>query len=212
MSSELNFPFKNQVVVVTANGTYTPPSDASYVHIELWGGGAAGGNASNGGGFAGQRVTSILPLASGNISISLGNGGAGVSGNGGTSTLTYSGKTITAIGGSGFFPALVAPLAGSLVVSGGYADMSKGNVNVTAGNSIYYAGNGTPNNYATDGSTTVGYGGQAGYGNGGNGGTDGGAPGLPGGFGAGGGSGTGSGGNGPGAGGQGICILTYIFN
>lgn len=74
------------IEVFTTSGTWTRPANVNKVWIKLWGGGGggAGGNGSNfgGGGGAGGGYVEGLVDVSGNVSVTIGDGGVGGAGTG----------------------------------------------------------------------------------------------------------------------------------
>jgi hypothetical protein len=178
-----------QTFTSTGAGTWTRPSGATYVEVEMWGGGGAGGDAYNGGtysqggegGYYAKYQINLSQLNS-TESVYVGAGGSGKIGNGNSGNpgvYTWFGEAIWVIGGYGgrgqssaLNPASTytptRSLTSTLLVSenggaGGYK---------TDGGSVTYAGGGGGggSNYSYSGAGgTSTYGGAGGYGGKGNG-------------------------------------------
>ena len=173
------------IVLITANTTYTPPSNLLWAQVECvgGGGGAAGSAATSGtqvgvaaagaGGAYARKAyarSSLLP----NVSVTIGAGGAG--GAAGTNNGSPGGSTtflgITCNGGAGGTAVAVGTGVLSQGVFGGTA--SGGDVNIAGGNTqttyygnpfeISYGGTSILSQPSTTGSGAVGkdYGGGAG--------------------------------------------------
>lgn len=96
------------VSAFTQNGTFTVPAGITRVLIEAWG--AGGGGSSGGGGAAGMYLYSVQNVTPGTLlTIAVGTGGAnattnpGSASDGGITTITGSGVSLTAAGGKGAF-------------------------------------------------------------------------------------------------------------
>ena len=210
-----------QVYTYTTSGTFSVPSGATEIQVEVWGGGGAGGGArgssgftdkngaGGGGGAYATRTYSVAGgnMISGNISYTVGNGGAGASnGTGGSGAASYfngtSGATaVYAPGGNG-------GVNNSTTAGAGGAASAAVGTTKTSGNSGLSGSGNTGGNGGT--------GGIPGGGTGGNGGSNGnGSAGdIPGGGGGGAGSNGGFFGNGTartgGAGGKGQVQITIL--
>lgn len=137
----------SQQLVTSGSGTLTKPAGATKVLVEVQGGGAPAyitGNPGDGAGGAGGYSSKIFSADS--VSYTIGAAGSGF-GNGGTSSATVAGVSITAGGGTN----------GSVGGSGGTA--SGGDVNVTGQSGESSGGVNYP--------TTGGYGHLLGFGSGG---------------------------------------------
>lgn len=92
----------------TASGTWTKPSGATLVYVEVWGGGGSGsirrgGNSNNGGGGGGGFVSRLYRASDlgATVSVTIGSGGAAVS-------RTTNGSTSGNAGGNSSFGSLTA--------------------------------------------------------------------------------------------------------
>ena len=103
--------FKN-IASFTQNTNWIIPPGVTKIVIEAWGGGGGGaaGGGGAGGGYIRSQVTSVSP---GNITITIGTGGAGAA----TEVVNASDGTQTTI--SGVFGAYTAPAGGGGGVTGG---------------------------------------------------------------------------------------------
>ena len=218
------------VMTISSTGTYTVPANVKSVSIQIWGAGGSGSKGytnlkGTGGGGGGYAQKTIAVTAGDVISVTVGTGGAGATsfGNGndgGTSSATVDGSTISATGGlagvSINTPSGTGGLGGS-GVNGSYNYSGGGGSNITfpgqsnpggggggsagTGSNGNNAGNTTPGS-GTSGATAVAGGGAGGSGSSAANG-DGAAGGFPGG-GGGGNAGTGNGGNGA----NGVIVIT----
>lgn len=145
-----------QVILITTNTTYTIPPNASSVDVIAIGGGGGGssqedvcgdvGGSGGGGGWASTTLTSPLPAT---LNIVIGAGGAGgvkgnqgssaISGkNGGNTTVTGTGISLTGGGGGGGIKSTALCGWGTAGTSG---TASGGTYNINGG--VGYAGNAT---------------------------------------------------------------------
>lgn len=158
----------NGMAVFTSSGTWTRPAGVSRVHVRLWGGGGGGGgNATNntaGAGGGGGGFCEGIIAVTGNVSVTVGSGGAtSISGQGGTGG-NSSFLSLTAYGGVG----------GNLSSSGLGGSASGGSLNVAGqngygaggGNAALGGGSGYVSGYLNWAGTLPGGGGGGGYGGG----------------------------------------------
>jgi hypothetical protein len=158
--------------------TYTKPSTANWMLVELWGGGGSGGRSSSsnasGGGGGGSYNYAMIPFADlvGDVTYTVGAGGAGrtTNGNGnvgGTSSVSFANfqglgttKTISAFGGGGGRGSLTTAANSSASGGGGGTQTGAGvtstSISVGGGNDV---GSGYLEISNTDISATMGGGG-----------------------------------------------------
>lgn len=199
------------VQTFTATGTWTKPSGAKWVQVEIWGAGGSGrAHPTSGGGGGGGAYATRLFLASdvsATVSVTIGAGGTSVTGstNGNNGGNTSFGTYLVGYGGKGAGSSGAAGGAGtnylSLVGANNYYDAQGGGTNGGAGGNSYFGGGGG-GGFSSSASGTGGtsyYGGAGGAGNHTGSATAGSTPG---------GGGGGSLGGTSGAGGNGKCIVS----
>ena len=124
--------FAQLAVPYTATGTYTVPAGVTQATVECWGGGGRGGSRTSGsgaygGGGGGAYVRSVLTVAPGNYTVTVGAGSNNNSNPGGDSWFGTSG-TILAKGGN------TVPNNSTTGASGGAAASSIGTIKRNGGN------------------------------------------------------------------------------
>jgi len=199
------------VQTFTSTGTWTKPSGAKWVSVEIWGAGGSGrAHPTFGGGGGGGAYATRLFLASdisATVSVTIGAGGTSVSGTtvGNAGGNTSFGAYLVGYGGEGGSGSGAAGGAGtnylSSVGTNGYYDAQGGGSNGAAGGKSYFGGGGGggfSSSAAGAGGTSY-YGGAGGAGNFTGNATAGSVPG---------GGGGGSLGGNSGAGGNGKCIVS----
>jgi hypothetical protein len=137
----------SQTKTFTTSGTFTVPAGVTSIQIEAWGGGAGGKSATNdkgfvgggggGGAYAKRNAVTVVPGTTYTITAP---GAGGTPNNAGAaSTLTISGVTITAAGGSVGSASSLTPTGGL----GGTTIASLGDLVYAGGNGGSGFGNGT---------------------------------------------------------------------
>ena len=165
----------NGIDVFTASGTWTKPAGVANVYVKVIGGGGGGGgrNTVGGGGGSGGYSEGYTAVT-GNVTVTVGTGGAGGTGtNNGSAgnTSSFAGSTtITATGGSGGEATGPAGAGGS--GSNGQINLSgeSGQVGALLDATIAGRGGNTPQGYGYGGTyTSAGGNNGSGYGSGGSG-------------------------------------------
>ena len=156
--------------ILTSGTSYTTPAGCNNIYVEVVGGGGGGqsgvvGNTGSGGGGGGysSRYFSVTPSTA--YTYAIGSGG-GVNSNGGNSTFTVSGVTITGNGGS--YPGIGGTASGGTMNSsgqggGGYAS-NQANGQGGNGGSSMFGGGAVGGAGASSGANASGYGGGGGGG------------------------------------------------
>lgn len=150
LSSATNiFPAAPNIQIFTASGTWTKPTGAKYVVIEMVGGGGAGGGATataagqcatgGGGGGGGYSKSTFLAGAVGATeTITVGAGAIGSTGAGATGGTSSFGAILTATGGSGGSQGTAVAPPSSLAGQGGAGGSGSGDIAIPGG----YGGDG----------------------------------------------------------------------
>lgn len=143
---------------LSGTNTWTPPTGVTQIEYLAIGGGGGGGGNRGGGGGAGGFLTDTVTVSS-QLSITVGNGGAGAvntsnGSNGETSTITFGSTTIRAFGGGGggapFSAALSSPAKSGGSGGGAGVFASSGTSNDDIG---YAGGSGTSGQGSNGGSS-----------------------------------------------------------
>ena len=145
--------YSNFVGFTAQNINWVVPAGVTKILVEAWGAGGGGNNMAGGGG--GGYVKAHFTVSPGSaISGTLGAGGTGGSnagspgGSGGQTSVTVSGYTIYANGGTGASGTANLGMGGSFTVNPGYANIVGIHVGNATANQISYTYNGT--NYFTN--------------------------------------------------------------
>lgn len=133
-----NFSYGQTTITYTTSGTWKCPQGVTNIQVEAWGGGAGGRGSSagtkgfvggGGGGGAYAKRNSITVVPGNTYTFTIGSGGA-QNNNGGNTTATINGVTITAEGGKTASTANLFSSGGS----GGLASNSVGDIRRNGGN------------------------------------------------------------------------------